>query len=172
MKLRHSGILTGTAGVYFVASQLAAKGFHAAPTFGNAPHVDILVGLSDGAATLSLQVKTSMHATRARGRGENKKWHHYEWDLGTKSAGLNQPGLFFAFVNLKGMERELPDVFIVPSKVIHDRFEKQVEAGQSRIRWHPMIETAEPFKNNWGILRDYLHKASNDYSGGSKHGQT
>lgn len=168
MKIKRSGILTGTAGVYFVASQLAAKGFHAAPTFGNAPNIDILVGFPDGAATLSLQVKTSMHATRARGKGEQKIWHHYEWDLGIKSAGLNRPGLFFAFVNLKGMEKEMPDVFIVPSKVIHDRFEKQIEAKQSRIRWHPRIETAEPFKNNWDILRDYLQKASNDNPVGGK----
>lgn len=156
VQIKRSGILTGTAGVYFVASQLAAKGFHAAPTFGNAPNIDILVGLPDGAATLSLQVKTSMHATRARGKGEQRRWHHYEWDLGTKSAGLNQPGLFFAFVNLKGMDKEMPDVFIVPSEVIHDRFEKQIEAKQSRIRWHPGIETAEPYKNNWEILKVYL----------------
>lgn len=168
MKTRRSGILTGTAGVYFVASQLAARGFHAVPTFGNAPSVDVLVGLPDGAATLSLQVKTSMHATRSRGRGENKKWHHYEWDLGENSARLNQPGLFFAFVNLKGMDKEMPDVFIVPSRVIYDKFEKYLEKKPSRPRWHPRIEDAEPFKNNWDILRDYLQKASTDIPGGSK----
>lgn len=145
-----------------MASKLAAEGFHAAPTFGNAPSVDILVGLPDGAATLSLQVKTTMHATRTKGRGEDKHWDHYEWDLGTKSAKLNQPGLFFAFVNLKGMKDDMPDVFIVPSQIIHDRFQRQLEKRQSRLRWHPKIETAGPFKNNWGILRDYLQKASND----------
>jgi len=156
VNFKRSGILTGTAGVYFVASQLAAKGFHAAITFGNAPNVDILVGLPDGAATLSLQVKTSMHATRARGKGENKEWHHYEWDLGTKSAGLNQPGLFFAFVSLKGFDKEMPDVFIVPSKFIHDKFAKYLEKRPSRPRWHPKIDDAEPFKNNWESLRGYL----------------
>lgn len=162
MRFKRSGILTGTAGVYFVASQLAARGFHAAPTFGNAPSVDILVGMSDGAATLSLQVKTTMHATRSRGRGENKKWRHYEWDLGTKSAGLNQPGLFFAFVNLKGMKDEMPDVFIVPSQVIHDKFQKHLGKRPSRLRWHPKIEDAEPFKNNWDSLREYLLKTSGE----------
>ena len=40
---KQSGILIGTAGVYHVASQLAACGLHAAVTFGNAPSVDILV---------------------------------------------------------------------------------------------------------------------------------
>ncbi len=160
MRSRRSGILTGTAGVYFVASQLAAKGFHAAPTFGNAPNVDILVGMPDGAGTLSLQVKTTMHATRARGRGENKEWHHYEWDLGVKSASLNRPGLFFAFVNLKGMNKDMPDVFIVPSQIIYNKLKKHLESRQSRLRWHPRIEEAEPFKNNWDILKDYLLQAS------------
>jgi len=156
LNARRSGILTGTAGVYFVASKLASEGFHAAPTFGNAPSVDILVGMPDGAATLSLQVKTSMHATRTRGKGEDKHWHHYEWDIGVKSASLDRPGLFFAFVNLKGMNDLIPDVFVVPSKVIHKWFEEHLESRQKRLRWHPTIEIAEQYKNNWDILRNYL----------------
>ena len=99
---KRSGILNGTAGVYFVASQLAAKDFHAAPTFGNAPSVDILVGLPNGAATLSLQVKTSRWALRTRGRGNNKHPDHYEWDVGEKSVKLNQPDLFFCFCGPQG----------------------------------------------------------------------
>ena len=91
---KRSGILVVTAGVYFVASQLAAHGLHAAVTFGNAPHVDILVGLADGAATLPLQVKTSYRALRTRGRGEDKHPDHYEWDVGARSAKLNQVDLF------------------------------------------------------------------------------
>ena len=100
--VKKSGILTGTAGVYFVASQLAARGFHAAPTFGNAPAVDILVSRADGSASLSIQVKTTGWALRTRGRGKNKQPHHYEWDIGEKSAKRNSPDLFFAFVDLKG----------------------------------------------------------------------
>lgn len=100
-KSRRSGILAGTAGVYFVASQLAAKGFHAAPTFGNAPNVDILAGLPDGAATVSLQVKTTWNALRKRGRGQEKKPHHYEWDVGEQSARLNKPDLL-CICGLKG----------------------------------------------------------------------
>ena len=168
MKLERSGILVGTAGVYFVASRLAAKGFHAAPTFGNAPHVDILVGQSDGAATLSIQVKTSWRALKTRGRGKNKQPHHYEWDVGERSAKLNQPGLFFAFVDLKGAGTEMPDVFIVPSRITYKYFERYFKSGLSRWRWHPKIETAEPFKNTWNSLRDYLNKVSNDSPGGGE----
>ena len=164
MKIRRSGILTGTAGVYFVASQLAAKGFHAAPTFGNAPHVDILVGLPDGAATLSIQVKTTWRALRKRGRGENKQPHHYEWDVGEKSAKLNQPDLFFTFVDLKGAGTEMPDVFIVPSDVISKAFDRPyfTSGVKRRWRWHPSIKNVEKFKNNWKILDTFLDEKARE----------
>jgi len=162
VKIKRSGILTGTAGVYFVASQLAAKGFHAAPTFGNAPHVDILVGLPDGAATISIQVKTALRALRYRGKVGNKQPDHYEWDVGERSAKLNQPDLFFAFVDLKGATDKMPDVFIVPSKVIYNAFKRYLESGKkSRIRWHPKLEVVGQYRNNWIILQEYLETKSN-----------
>lgn len=160
---RRSGILTGTAGVYFVASQLAAKDFHAAPTSGNAPAVDILVGKPDGAATLSLQVKTSRWAQRTRGRGKNKQLDHYEWDVGEKSGNLTKPDLFFAFVDLKGAGTELPDVFIVPSEVVYKAFDnKYFKSGvKRRWRWHPKVDTILQYKNSWQILSDYLDGKAN-----------
>ncbi len=157
---KRSGILTGTAGVYHVASQLAARGFHAAVTFGNAPSVDILAGLLDGSATLSLQVKTSHWALRTRGRGENKTPHHYEWDVGQKSATLHRPDLFFAFVDLKLRSEQLPDVFIIPSRVIFDYFSKSYFKSKQNIRWryHPRIDQIEQYKNKWEILWNYLNE--------------
>ena len=164
VNIKRSGILVGTAGVYFVASRLAAKGFHAAPTFGNAPHVDILVGQSDGAATLSIQVKTSWSALKTRGRGNNKLPDRYEWDVGEKSAKLNQLGLFFAFVDLKGAGTEMPDVFILPSRITYKYFEKYFESGLLRWRWHPEVESVEQYRNNWEILGKYLNQKSNNSS--------
>jgi len=159
---KRSGILIGTAGVYFVASRLAAMGFHAAPTFGNAPHVDILVGLPDGEATASIQVKTTWRALRTRGRGKDKQPHHYEWDVGERSARLNQHGLFFAFVDLKGAGAQLPDVFIVPSEVIYNQFRRTLETKKIiRVRWHPRFEVVNEYKNNWELLENYLKKNEN-----------
>src|SRR3972149_3847165 len=124
--VKRSGILTGTAGVYYVASQLAMQGFHAAVTYGNAPSVDILVGLVDGSATLSLQVKTSWLARRTTGRGKKKTFSHYEWEIG-KSAKLHRRDLFFALVDLKEGKNELPDVFIIPSEVLSNYYRAVVE---------------------------------------------
>jgi len=162
-KAKRSGILTGTAGVYFVASRLAAKGFHAAPTFGNAPNVDILVGLPDGAATISIQVKTTWRALRYRGRKSDRHPDHYEWDVGERSAKLNQPDLFFAFVDLKGGGTELPDVYIVPSEVVAKAFDRPYfkTGAKRRWRWHPKLEVVEQYRNNWNLLEDCLMKKSN-----------
>jgi len=161
---KRSGILTGTAGVYHVASQLAASGFHAAVTYGNAPSVDILVGRIDGSATVSLQVKTSHWALRTRGRGGNKTPHHYEWDVGKSSATQHRPDLFFAFVDLKVGSGQLPDVFIIPSRSVYDWFQgvvaKYFGGDPSRLkrwRFHPRVESIDQYRNNWNILRDHLY---------------
>ena len=75
---KRPGVLTSTAGVYYVAYELARRIVLAAVTYGNAPTVDLLIGLLDGSATLSLQVKTSSLALRTRGRANNKSPDHYE----------------------------------------------------------------------------------------------
>ncbi|MBA7596066.1 hypothetical protein ES703_03035 [subsurface metagenome] len=157
-KTKRSGILIGTAGVYFVASQLAARGFHAAPTFGNAPNVDILVGLPDGAATASVQVKTAWRALRYRGKKGEKHPDHYEWDVGERSAKLNKLDLFFTFIDLKGAGDEMPDVFIVPSEVVYRAFDNEYfKSGiKRRWRWHPRIEMISEYKNRWDLLENHL----------------
>lgn len=160
---KRSGILTGTAGVYYVASQLAAREFHAAVTYGNAPSVDILVGRIDGSTSLSLQVKTSHRALRTRGRGGNKIPHHYEWDVGQRSAMQHRPDLFFAFVELKTGSGQLSDVFIIPSKSVYDWFQgvitKHYGGDPSKLkrwRFHPGVKSIDQYRNKWDILRDYL----------------
>jgi len=133
---KRPSILTGTAGVYYVAYELARRGYHAAVTHGNAPTVDLLVANVEGEASLSLQVKTTKGALRTRGRGVDKVPHHYEWDVGEKLARNNRANLFFAFVDLKSGRDDKPDVYIVPSKVVFDYFSPHQTL--SRWRYHPM----------------------------------
>lgn len=145
--------LTGASGTYLVASLLTFQGFHAAVTFGNAPMVDVLVGRADGAASVALQVKTTAQAVRTRGRGLSKHRHHYEWDVGYKSAHTCRDDLFYALVDLKNFE-ELPDVFIVPSEFLVGWFKPH--GVLKRYRFHPLVEEVESFKNNWRIIRARL----------------
>ncbi|MDA1096333.1 MAG: hypothetical protein O3B84_03650 [Chloroflexi bacterium] len=156
---RPTGILIGTAGVFYVASELAARGFHAAITFGNAPAVDILAGRADGAVAVSIQVKTTWNAVRTRGRGANKVPHHLEWDIGESTARRSRPDLFLALVDLRKWGDRRPDVFILPSATVHDWFGRVTHGwDQSLARWryHPNVSTIEPFKNEWGLISDHL----------------
>jgi hypothetical protein len=92
---------------------------------------------------------------RTRGRGEDKKPHHYEWDIGWSSAKVNHPHLFFALVDLKNFQG-LPDTFIVPSKLIFAYFEGGDPETWHRARYHPLLEEVDQYKNNWDILREAL----------------
>ena len=92
---------------------------------------------------------------RTRGRGDKKQPHHCEWDIGWGSASINLARVFFALVDLKEFE-QLPDVYIVPSKVIHAYFKGGSPDNWPRARYHPEVAEIEPFKNNWKALRRAL----------------
>ena len=141
--------LMGTGGVYYVMSQLALRQFHASCTFGNAPFVDILVGSSDGAKSVSLQVKTARDARRWKGRGAARALRELQWTLGRKLAKHACPGLFYAFVDLKGLDHsEVPDVYIVPSAWVKTHCASWVDRAKW-VRLHVSLAKVEPFKNNW-----------------------
>jgi hypothetical protein len=143
-------------------------GFQCAPTFGNVPSVDILVSSVDGSSLVSIQVKATMDGLRERGRGDERKPDHYEWDIGWKSARLNSPNLFFALVDLREFA-ELPDVFIVPSNVIASYFQDGPE-GWPRARYHEKIEKLAPYKNNWELLGSRLTELGSAMNTPSKRG--
>jgi hypothetical protein len=145
---------TGGAEVHYVASRLNALGYHVALTVGNVPAVDLLVSSSDGASSISIQVKTSRWALRMRGRGVTKKAHHYEWDIGWNCARLDRGDLVFALVDLKDFDG-LPDVFLIPSKVIATYFAAGPE-GWPRARYHPLVGEIKKFKNDWNMLSKCL----------------
>jgi len=144
--------LIGTGGTYYVMAQLALRGFHASCTFGNAPYVDVLVSAPDGHTTVSVQVKTAWYATRYKGRGEDRRPSELQWSLGYKAATTSSPNLFFAFVDLFGIEADtIPDVYIVPSKSIKSYCAPWVDKV-SWVRLHIEYEDFQQFRNNWDIL--------------------
>ena len=145
----------GVAGVHYVASCLAHLGLHAVPTTRNVAGPDVLISTVDGASSLSLQVKTAVWALRTRGRGENKKPHHYEWEIGWRSAKMNLHKLLFALVDLKEFE-EMPDVFVVPAAIIYDYFDGGDPETWPRARYHPEIAEVDKYKNNWELLKAEL----------------
>ena len=155
-KSESSSQLTGVAGVHYVAAFLSFKGLHAVPTTRNVRGPDVLVSTIDGEQSLSLQVKTTMSAMRTRGRGAAKTPDHYEWEIGWSSAKLSHSRLFFALVDLQHFER-LPDVFFVPSRVIHAYFKAGDPSTWIRARYHPAIGEIAGYKNNWDAIEQALH---------------
>ena len=154
---RRSSQLTGVAGVHYVASYLNYLGFHAVPTTRNVPGPDLLVSNLSGSKGISLQVKTTEWAMRTRGRGDEKKPHHHEWDIGGNSAKVNSPRLFFALVDLQKFE-SLPVVFIVPSQVIYKYFKGGDPETWHRARYHPLIEKVQQYRNSWDLLKKALRR--------------
>jgi hypothetical protein len=142
--------LTGTAGEHYVAYKLSCMGYVAAIPREGTPTVDILACNTDASKVLSIQVKSTDWATRTRGRGKNKKPHHLEFPLGHKAATHKSENLFFAFVDLNGLDWEAksPDVYIVPSKYVYDHCEGWA-SGAKMVRFHISIEEIAQFKNNW-----------------------
>ena len=150
-----SSQLTGVSGVHYVAAHLNFLGFHAVLTSRNVQGPDLLVSNLCGSKSVALQVKTTAWAMRTRGCGDEKKAHHYEWDIGWSSAKVNHPHIFFALVDLKEFQ-ELPNVFIVPSEVIFHYFEGGDPATWRRARYHPLVEEVEQYKNNYNLLKKAL----------------
>ena len=104
---KHSKISTGLSGVageYFVAGELTRRGLIASITLRNTRGVDILVAGQDATRSAGIQVKTNQGSSKG-------------WMLTKKAEKLENEGLFYAFVNLNGLESE-PTYHIVPSSVV------------------------------------------------------
>lgn len=140
----------GTAGQYYLAYCLAARGMHASLTLGNAPSVDLIISSSDGKRSLAVQVKT---ATSAKKRKYGNVG--YEWYVGSGAVGKNSPDFVYAFLDFKGdVVNNTPDVFFVPSLWVG----KFVKPGWSMsLYFLPATETVEIMtKANWHILQELL----------------
>ncbi|MGC8622258.1 MAG: hypothetical protein ACP5U0_10120 [Caldisphaera sp.] len=114
----------------------------------------------EGKDKIWLNVKTTFSALRERGRGDNKKPDHYEWDVGWSSAHAAKSmkrSLIFVFVDLKELKSE-PDLFIIPSAVIEKYFLPHGRQAPKwrRARYHPRVGEIEKYKSNWNILKNRL----------------
>jgi len=148
-------ILAGAAGEYYVAYKISTLGLVAALPRAGTNGVDILVSNVNGSRTVAIQVKTTDWAERTRGRGANKRIHELQFPLGLKAASMSSPDLYFAFVDLRGVEwvEEQPVVYLVPSSFVADCCRPRVQEGHWPMpRFHIAIERLEPFRNQWEPL--------------------
>jgi len=102
---RSSTGLVGSAGEHFVLYKLHLQGMLSAPAPRGYKTVDIIVLNPDRSVAASLQVKTRTY-------GRDGGWH-----MGEKHETLDQPTLFYCFVDF---EPDVPVTYIVPSRVVAD----------------------------------------------------
>jgi hypothetical protein len=140
------------AGEFAVLAQLALRGYVANMTLGRAKGIDILVANPDTGRMLKIEVKTSLKPL--------------SWIMSEKHERLNDPDLFFCFVNIT--EDNDFRFFIVPSAVVADYLTRShkhwADEKPSRKRASPMrifllckpdettpipVPEMEHYANNW-----------------------
>jgi hypothetical protein len=141
-------------------SELSARGYHASCTFGNAPHVDILVSSSDGARSIAIQVKTTAWAKRWTGkRKEGKKLTQLQWYLGRKAAKANLKDLFVVFVDFdKWSASPQTDCYVVPSAFIYEFCKSWIDSAKM-VRLHISPADIERYRGAWDLIKDALKEA-------------
>lgn len=146
--------LTGAAGEHFVAYRLSAMGFPVALTRGGSPTVDLMVGDLGGSAAVSIQVKTSNRARRSSKTSPEN--NHWEWDVGRKGLNLRGDSIFYAFVDLrwKADKRAQPDVFVVPSRVVADKF--ALKPNRTRYMFWIMEADTGQYLERWDLITAML----------------
>lgn len=136
----------GAAGEYYVAYKLSQMGYLVALTPGGAAHLDLMVGNPLGSNFVAIQVKTAGYAWVDFKRTPERSY--WKWRVRAKAAQLTSDRLFYAFVNLGGLNGT--EVFIVPAAKVaaHDA----LKAG-----WFPISQAEEQeHLEKWTLITDLL----------------
>lgn len=110
-----SNNLIGSAGEYFAAGELSRHGIVAALTMAGTDAFDILAINQNTGKNFSIQVKT----TRKRSEG---------WVLSKKDETARADSLYYIFVWLPCNDKELPEYYIMPAKVVAQTIKTEYEA--------------------------------------------
>ena len=143
-----TGVLSGSAGEYFVAGELCRRGYIASILLNNAGGIDIQCSNRETSKTVGIQVKTNKGKTT-------------EWVLNKKIEGFYADNLFYIFVCLNSNQR-FPEFFVVPSKevtefatVYHQKWLATPGRKGQAHKDNPMrkfIDKERRFQNRWDLL--------------------
>ena len=108
--------IVGASGEHYVAAYLSGFNLIVAMPRAGIPGCDMLVSSERNGRAIRLQVKTGTQATRKdRIEGEI-----YLWPTSYAAIERNDQYLWYAYVFLNGwpLEKKIPEVFFVPSKLV------------------------------------------------------
>ena len=152
--------LTATAGEHFVVYALSRLGYIAAVVREGSQSIDILASTTDGSNTVGIQVKTTTWAERTRGRGAAKILAELQFPLGHHAVEVSDR-IIFCFVDLRGDSFDsIPDVYVVPAKIIKQEYAGVDVRQWSFFRLHRPIDWMTPYKNNWKPIQKALPQTS------------
>ena len=142
--------LTGAAGEYYVAFQLAAREYAVGMTPRGTTSIDLIVANPVTRNSITIQTKTAWNAFH-----KSKMYTSYwRWRVGkTREA---HETFFYAFVDLKGNLEQPPDVFIVPSVQLKSLLNKHYPDWCDEIN----VDNESKYKNQWGTIVDLLEQSS------------
>jgi hypothetical protein len=120
---------TGIASEFFVAGELARRGFNVTLTFGNTKSIDLIV--EKATKLIPIQVKGIQ---RRKSVG---------WNI-TKSK--LQENVVYVLINLHADTLEPPEYFVLTSKDLNEHL-KEVKSGRDYIGYNYVLNSN--FKNRW-----------------------
>ena len=154
-------VLTGAAGVHYVAFQLSARGYVVGLTPPGAQLFDLLVANPRTSKVIDIQVKTMRDALT-----DTKKWGRYWcWRVGKKLAEAHSNEMFFlALVDLREESPDTPDMPKQPDVYILRFAELKDNLGEEDA-WCILYEKPEPgwevksaseYRNRWDRIQKAL----------------
>jgi hypothetical protein len=157
-------ITQGNAAQLLVASELNRRGWSAAVTLGNAPHVDVLCSNQEGTRFAFIQVK-SFHVKKK------------SCTVGKKAENKYGNNFFWVIVGLKDDKKYNDEFYIVPASVMSEKVyashikwlntpgkkgqqHKDTSLRQVHVGVHEFEYDITPWKDRWDLIEESLKKAS------------
>ncbi len=139
--------LTGAAGEYYVAAELARMGYVASLTMANTQGIDILATDPKSGKLVAIQVKATRGVNRA-------------WILRSKKDSNTRQKAIYIFVNIP--ENKPPEYFIVPERLVTqsvNRSHREWISGRRRdgrkrknSSMRKFQDKAGRYKDKWNLL--------------------
>jgi hypothetical protein len=165
MKLSKNSV--SIAGEFAVLSQLALRGYDANLTLGNTKSVDILASEPETGRMFRLEVKTRYNNKPSKSKLFG---NGFTWVMGEKHETINNPNLFYCFVNIE-KDANTFTFFIVPSHVVakyvresHQFWLDQTDGKDSSVRQFRLGIAKEDYLIDTPLAKKYENKWSFDVS--------
>jgi len=140
--------VTGAAGEHLVMSRLLSRGYIAALAPQGVPNFDIVVTSVEGTQLCAFQVKTRW------AKGSDGGWH-----MRQKHEDLQNPRIFYCFVDLGKDASAVPVVHVIPSQIVAEAIRSSHQTWLSNPGAHGHVRKDSNVRR---LLPDYTRLMGRD----------